>query len=374
MKTAIVHEWLVTAGGSEKVFEQLLTLFPDADIYTLIDFLPDRDREFLTGKHIHTSIIQHLPFSRRHYRQYLPLMPLAVEQFDLSNYDLILSSNHAVAKGVLTGPHQLHISYIHSPMRYAWEMQHQYINEARLNKGIFSWPTRWLLHELRMWDYRSANGVDYFIANSEFVARRIWKTYRREAKVIYPPVQIDKLTLQENKDEYYLAASRMVAYKRMDLIVEAFNQMPDKRLVVIGDGPELRKIRNMSRHNIEILGYQPDEVLHKYMQHARAFVFAGLEDFGIILVEAQACGTPVIAYRGGGAMETIRGLEQDEPTGVFFLGQTTEAIIGAITTFEAHQGVIHPINCRANSERFSSQRFCSEISQFIGQSWSRFTR
>ena len=374
MKTAIVHEWLVTLGGSEKVVEQLLTLFPDADIYTLVDFLPARDRDFLVGKHIHTSIIQHLPFSRKHYRQYLPLMPFAVEQFDLSKYDLVLSSNHAVAKGVLTGPHQLHISYIHSPMRYAWEMQHQYLSEARLNKGIFSWPTRWLLHELRMWDYRSSNGVDYFVANSEFVARRIWKTYRREARVIYPPVQIMKFNLQEKKDEYYLAASRMVAYKKMDIIVEAFNRMPEKRLVVIGDGPELRKIRSKAGHNIEILGYQLDEVLQEYMQHAKAFVFAGLEDFGIILVEAQACGTPVIAYKGGGAQEIIRGLEQEEPTGVFFIEQTVEAIIGAITTFETHQGGIKPMSCRVNSERFSSQRFCSEISEFIEQSWGRFSR
>lgn len=374
MNTAIVHEWLVTYSGSEKVVEQLIKLFPDADIYTLVDFLPDRDRNFLTGKHINTSIIQHLPFSRMYYRQYLPLMPFAIEQFDLSKYDLVLSSNHAVAKGVLTGPHQLHISYIHSPMRYAWEMQHQYLSEAGLNRGIFSWPTRWLLHELRMWDYRSSNGVDYFIANSEFVARRIWKAYRREAKVIYPPVQIMNFNLQEQKDEYYLAASRMVPYKKMDLIVEAFNQMPGKRLVVIGDGPELRKIRSTAQHNIEMLGYQPDEVLHEYMQHAMAFVFAGLEDFGIILVEAQACGTPVIAYRGGGALEIIRGLGQNEPTGVFFPEQTAEAIIEAITAFEIQQDAINPMSCRVNSERFSSQRFCSEISQFIEQEWGRFSK
>ena len=372
MKIAIVHEWLVTYGGSEKVVEQILSLFPEADIFTLVDFLPARDRIFLSGKHIKTSFIQLMPFARKYYRQYLPFMPLAIEQFDLSKYDLVLSSNHAVAKGVLTGPHQLHISYIHSPMRYAWEMQHQYLNEAGLDKGVLTWPTRWLLHQLRMWDFRTSHGVNYFIANSEFVAQRIWKAYRREAKVIYPPVQITKFSFQEKKDNYYLAASRMVPYKKMDLIVESFNHMPDKRLVVIGDGPELHKIKKKANRNIEILGYQPDEVLHEHLQRTKAFVFAALEDFGIIPVEAQACGTPVIAYRQGGVSETIRGLEHKEPTGVFFLEQTVNAIIEAITKFEDHEGEINPESCRANSERFSSQRFCTEYSRFIEENWERF--
>lgn len=372
MKIAIVHEWLVTYGGSEKVVEQIISLYPEADIFTLVDYLPSRDRGFLTGKKIKTSIIQHLPLASKYYRQYLPLMPLAIEQFDLSEYDLVISSNHAVAKGVLTGPHQLHISYFHSPMRYAWEMQHQYLNQSRLGKGILSWPSRWLLHELRLWDYRTSNGVNYFIANSEFVARRIWKAYRREAKVIYPPVQVARLNLHEEKDDYYLTASRLVPYKKIDLIVEAFNQMPDKRLIVIGDGPELNKIKRIANQNIEVLGYQSDEVLYEHMQHARAFVFAALEDFGIIPVEAQACGTPVIAYRQGGAIETIRGLEDAEPTGVFFSEQTVNAITGAIHTFEEHAAEITPQSCRINAERFSSQRFCTEITAFINSAYERY--
>ncbi len=374
MKIAIVHEWLVTLGGSEKVVEQIVSVFPEADIFTLVDFLPDRDRQFLVGKQIKTSIIQHLPLARKYYRQYLPIMPLVIEQFDLSNYDLVLSSNHAVAKGVLTGPHQLHISYFHSPMRYAWDMQHQYLNEARLNKGFFTWPMRWLFHYLRMWDYRTSHGVDYFIANSEFVARRIWKAYRREAKVIYPPVQIDKFNLLAKKEAYYLAASRMVPYKKMGLIVEAFNRMPDKHLILIGDGPEFHKIRSIAGRNIEVLGYQPDKELQHYMQGARAFVFAAVEDFGIIPVEAQACGTPVIAFQQGGALETVRGLEQNEPTGVFFSEQKADAIIEAITAFEKHGSEISPENCRKNSEGFSSQRFCSEYAQFVKEAWERFSR
>ncbi|MEN6394066.1 MAG: glycosyltransferase, partial [Anaerolineaceae bacterium] len=210
MKTAIVHEWFVTYVGSEKVVEQLLALYPEADIFTLVDFLPASEREFLKGRKIHTSFIQKLPLAKKYYRQYLPWMPLAIEQFDLSEYELIISSSHAVAKGVLTAPDQLHISYVHSPMRYAWDMQHQYLRETGLDKGIFSWYTRRLLHRMRLWDYRTANGVDWFVANSRFIARRIWKVYRREAKVIHPPVQIENFPLQETKSDYYLAASRMV--------------------------------------------------------------------------------------------------------------------------------------------------------------------
>jgi glycosyltransferase involved in cell wall biosynthesis len=367
MKTAIVHEWFVTYAGSERVVEQIISLFPAADIFTLVDFLPVKDRNFLTDKHINTSFIQHLPFAHKYYRQYMPLMPLAIEQFNLSEYDLILSSNHAVAKGVLTGPHQLHISYVHSPMRYAWEMQHQYLIESGLDKGIMTWPTRWLLHQLRLWDYRTANCVDHFIANSEFVARRIWKVYRREAKVIYPPVRVAEFNIQEKKDSYYLAASRMVPYKKMGLIVESFINMPDKHLIVIGEGPELEKIQRIAKRNIEILGYQPDEDLKNYMQHAKAFVFAALEDFGIIPLEAQACGTPVIAYGRGGVLETIRGLEHPEPTGVLFIEQTVEAISSAVDQFEENEGKIDPYACRQNAERFSEERFRSEFTFFVEQ-------
>jgi glycosyltransferase involved in cell wall biosynthesis len=367
MKIAIVHEWFVTYVGSERVVEQIISLYPEADIFTLMDFLPAKDRTFLYNRHIKTSFIQHLPFARTFYRQYLPLMPLAIEQFDLSDYDLILSSNHAVAKGVLTGPHQLHISYIHSPMRYAWEMQHQYLRESRLSKGVMIWPTRWLLHQLRSWDYRTANGVDHFIANSDFIARRIWKTYRREAKVIYPPVKISEFTFQQKKESFYLAASRLVPYKKMDLIVESFNHMPDKHLVVIGDGPDLKKIKKLAKNNIEILGFQPDETLKKYMQNAKAFVFAAMEDFGIIPLEAQACGTPVIAYNRGGVAETIRGLEQPQPTGILFNEQTIEAISLAVDQFEGKERQINPYACRQNAERFSQERFRSEFMSFIEQ-------
>jgi glycosyltransferase involved in cell wall biosynthesis len=294
MKVAIVHDWLVVSGGAEKVLEQMIACFPQADIFSLVDFL--EDRSIVHNKLVKTSFIQRLPYAKKKYRAYLPLMPLAIEQFDLSGYDLVLSSSHAVAKGVLVGPDQTHVSYVHSPIRYAWDLQHQYLREARLEHGPRSWAARMLLHYLRNWDARSANGVDRMIANSQFVARRIMKSYRREAAVIAPPVDVQAFEVGDKKGDFYLTASRMVPYKRIDMIVEAFASMPDRKLVVIGDGPQMDLVRSKATPNVSILGYQSFEVLKDHMQRAKAFVYAAEEDFGIAIVEAQACGTPVIAY------------------------------------------------------------------------------
>jgi glycosyltransferase involved in cell wall biosynthesis len=372
MKIAIVHEWFVTYVGSERVVEKILKLYPEADIYSLLDFLPEADRGFLNSKQVHTSFIQNLPFAKSHYRQYLALMPLAIEQFNLSGYDLVISSSHAVAKGVITGPDQLHISYVHSPIRYAWDMQHQYLEDSKLDKGVMTWPARWLLHQMRIWDYRTANGVDHFVANSEFIARRIWKVYRRAAKVIYPPVNVSEFSMHEKKEEFYLAASRMVPYKKMDLIVEAFARMPDKHLIVIGDGPDMQKIKKKAKRNIEILSYQPTEILRDYMQKSKAFVFAAQEDFGIMPLEAQACGTPVIAYGRGGIQETIRGLGHTRPSGVLYDEQNPDAIIHAVELFENNHHLITPQACRLNAERFAPERFLSEFAQFVETAWENF--
>jgi len=214
LRVAVVHEWLTTYAGSEKVLAQLLKLFPHADVFVLVDFLAPAERGFLQGHKVTTSFIQRLPFAKKKYRAYLPLMPLAVEQFDLSEYDLIISSSHAVAKGVITGPDQIHISYVHSPMRYAWDLQHQYLRESGLQSGMKGWIAKYLLHRLRLWDARTANGVDVFVANSSFIAKRIWKVYRREAKVVYPPVDVAVFSLSSAKSSFYLAASRMVPYKK----------------------------------------------------------------------------------------------------------------------------------------------------------------
>ncbi|HCD1492968.1 TPA: glycosyltransferase, partial [Klebsiella pneumoniae] len=293
-----------------------IDLFPDAKVYGVVDFLSEDDKKKFKNKKIITTFIQKLPKAKKKYQQYLPLMPLAIEQLDLSSHDIILSSSHAVAKGVLTGPDQLHISYVHSPIRYAWDLQHQYLRESGLNRGIKGLFAKWILHKIRLWDTRTANGVDFFIANSKFISRRIKKVYGREADVIYPPVDVERFKLKREKQDFYLTASRLVPYKRIDLIVEAFSKMPEKKLVVIGDGPEMSKIRKIAGANIEILGFQPNDVMEEYMMDAKAFVFAAEEDFGITPVEAQACGTPVIAFGKGGVLETIKNLGQEEPTGL----------------------------------------------------------
>lgn len=372
MKIAIVHDWLTVYAGAERVLEQMLMCFPEADLFSLVDFIPAGQRGFLQEKNANTSFIQHIPFAHSHYRQYLPLMPLAVEQFDLSGYDLVISSSHAVAKGVLTGPDQLHLCMCYSPIRYAWDMQHQYLKESGLDRGVKGWLAKWLLHKIRIWDVRTSNGVDKFVAISHFISRRIWKAYRREATVIYPPVDIHTFEMQEKKEDFYLTASRMVPYKKIDLIVEAFSAMPEKHLVVIGDGPDFDKIKAKAGKNVALLGYQNHAVLMDHMQRARAFIFAAEEDFGIAPLEAQACGTPVIAYAKGGALETIRGLDDKQPTGVFFKEQSLPAIKAAVCSFEQDAARILPVTCRENVLRFAPERFRAEFKAYVQEEMDRF--
>lgn len=374
MKVAIIHDWLVTYAGAERVLEQMLACFPQADLFSVVDFLSEDERGFIAGKHATTSFIQKLPKANTHYRNYLLLMPLAVEQFDLSSYDLIISSSHAVAKGVLVGPDQLHVCMCYSPIRYAWDLQHQYLRESNLDRGLKGWLARWLMHKTRLWDIRTANGVDQFIAISFFIARRIEKTYRRDATVIYPPVDVSAFSFQAIKDDFYLTASRMVPYKKIPMIVEAFAAMPEKRLVVIGEGPEFEKCKAVAGPNIELMGWQPFSVLKDHMQRAKAFVFAAEEDFGITPLEAQACGTPVIAFGKGAVLETIQGLDADLPTGVFFMEQTSIAVKDAVALFEKESARIKSEMCRENVLRFSPERFRAEFSEFVDQEWIKFQR
>lgn len=372
MKIAIIHDWLVTYAGAERVLEQMLNVFPEADLYSMVDFLPIDKRDFIKNKEVKTSFIQKLPFSKNKYRQYLPFMPLAVEQFDLSSYDIVISSSHAVAKGVLTGPDQLHLCMCYSPIRYAWDLQHQYLKESGLDKGIKGWVAKSILHHMRNWDYRTANGVNGFMAISQFIAKRIWKVYRRESTLIYPPVDVQAFTFCEKKEDFYLTASRMVPYKKIDLIVEAFSQMPDKKLVVIGDGPDYEKIKAKAGKNIQLLGYQSFSVLKEHMQKAKAFVFAAEEDFGIAPLEAQASGTPVIAYGKGGALETIHGLDRPMPTGVFFDKQTISSIIESVDIFEKKIDKISATACRENALRFAPERFRKEFEQYVFEQFELF--
>lgn len=370
MKIAIVHEWLATYAGSERVVEQMLQLYPDADLYSVVDFLPEAERGFLQGRVPRTTFVQRLPFARRCFRAYLPLMPLAIEQLDLSAYDLVLSSNHAVAKGVITGPHQLHLSYVHSPMRYAWDLQHQYLAESGLLHGAKSAIVRALLHYLRTWDRQSAQGVDGFIANSRFIAERIRKVYRREATVIPPPVDVERFGLVREKEDYFLSASRMVPYKRVPLVVEAFAAMPDRRLLVIGDGPDFERVKRALPPNVSLLGHQPAAALVQAMQRARALVFAAEEDFGIAPVEAQACGTPVIAYGRGGSLETVRG-HGAQPSGLFFAEQSVDSIVDAVRRFDAQAERFTPEACRAHAMNFSTAAFRERLAAHVQGEWVR---
>jgi glycosyltransferase involved in cell wall biosynthesis len=355
---AVVHDWLVTRGGAERTLARILECYPQAEVFTLVDFLPPAERAFLGDRPVHTSFLQRLPFARRHYRRYLPLMPLAIESLDLSAFDLVISSSFCVAKGVLTGPDQVHVSYVHSPVRYAWDLQHQYLREHGLERGVRGILTRKLLHDLRTWDVRTANGVDRFITNSHFVARRVWKIYRRESLVIHPPVDTEFFQpASETREDYYLTASRLVPYKCTRLIIEAFAQLPERRLVVIGDGPEFARLKSLSTPNVSMLGQQPDSVVREHMQRARAFVFAAQEDFGIAPVEAQACGTPVIAYGRGGVTESV----VEGKSGVFFPEQTVESLLAAIAQFERRLTRFSAAEIRANALRFSAERFRQQL-------------
>ena len=366
-----VSKWLEVAAGSERVLEQILACYPAADLYVVVDFLPHDQRGFLGERQPIPSFIQHLPFARRHFRKYLPLMPLAVAQWDLAPYELVISSNHAVAKGVLTGPDQLHVSYVHSPMRYAWDLQALYLRESGLTRGLKSWFTRWILHRLRLWDCRTANGVDAFVANSSYIARRIAKTYRRPAEVIHPPVATDDFTFRADKEDFYLAVSRLVPYKKMDLVVEAFRDLPERRLIVIGDGPDMAKVRARAGANTTLLGYQPLPILRDHTQRARALLFAAEEDFGIVPVEAQACGTPVIAFGRGGARDSVLDIDQARPTGLLFAEQSAASLVEAVRRFEAASDRIRPKHCRENALRFRPEVFRARLTALVEREWTR---
>ena len=296
---------------------------------------------------------------------------MAVEDFDLYEYDLVISSSHAVAKGVITGAHQVHVSYVHSPIRYAWDFTHQYLKQTNFNKGLKGFIVKYLLGRIRLWDYRTANGVDRFIGNSHYIKNRIWKVYRREADVVHPPIDIEGFEFSEDKEDFYLTASRMVPYKRLDLIAQAFAQMPEKKLVIIGDGPEMDKVRAIAdkADNIQLMGYQSTEILRDHMKRAKAFVFAAEEDFGIIPVEVQACGTPVIAFGKGGALETVVGYQvnPDKATGVFFGEQEPQSIVDAVGYFEEVQANITAQNCLANAHNFTSDKFKANLKAIVDE-------
>lgn len=361
MKTALVYDWFSDgAGGGEKAFEAIYEQFP-APIYTLLTSPEGLRGTPFEKEKIHTSFIQKLPWARKKYRFYLPFFPLAIEQFDLSSYDLILSCSHCVAKGVLTHADQIHLCYCCTPVRYAWDLYHQYIDDAGIKKGFKARIAQFFIHYLRLWDVHSSGRVDAFAAISHYVARRIKKTYGRDAHVIYPPVDTDFFQMEMKKEDYYLAASRFVPYKKIDLIVEAFSQMPDKKLIVIGDGPDFKKVAKKVTPNIQLIGYQSTSSLRTHLQKAKAFLFAAHEDFGILPVEAQACGTPVIAFGKGGSLETV----VNGQTGLFFHEQTARSIQETVVRFESHS--FDPQIIRIHAETFSKERFTREFRDWVEQ-------
>ncbi len=375
-RVAVVHDWLDTWGGGENVLAEILRAYPQADLFTLVDFFNDDLRRRLGGQHARTSFLQRIPGVRRRFRALLPLFPRAIESFDLRDYDLVLSSSHAVAKGARTTAAQLHVCYCHTPMRYAWDLREDYLGPRGLSTGWRGAIAHRLLDRLRDWDRASSPRVNRFIANSAFVRDRILRSYAREATVIHPPVDTEffaPATTAKPDPGYYFTASRHVPYKRIDLIAAAFKALPSHRLVVAGAGPESDRIRAVAGPNVEFVGAVPRPQLRTLLQGAQAFIFAAEEDFGILPVEAQACGTPVIALRRGGTLETVRDVDgTDAPTGVFFNEQTAPAIAAAVARFETRRPRIDAAACRAHALQFSTPRFHEQYTACVEEAWREF--
>jgi len=364
-RIAFVHDWLVEFGGAEQVLVSLLEIWPDAGIYTIVHDPSGPCGSIVAGRQVETSFIQKLPRAKRKYRSYLPLMPLAVEQFNLQDFDIIISLSYSVAHGIIPQNDQLHINYIHLPARYAWHLYHEYISYPSFPSGIMSWFAKLSLHYLRLWDATTPNRIDQYVANSQWTAKNVWRYYRRDADVIYPPIEVSSCSPDTNKENFFVTVSRIVPYKRIDLIVDSFTKMDTKELIVIGDGPDLQRIKEKAGRNITFLGYQPFDIVKEYLERARALIFASTEDFGMVPVEAQACGTPVIAYRKGGVMETV--IEGE--TGIFFDEQTPNSLVEAIERFEKVESLFEVKKLRSNVERFSKERFQREFSEFVELQW-----
>ena len=337
---AIIHDWFSGEfkGGAEKVLKEIEQIIVENksyyEIYCLVNHL-NKKHKFNQGKIINTSFIQNLPFSKKHFHKYLPLFPLAIEQLDLREFDLIISSSHAVAKGVITSPDQLHISYIHSPMRYAWDQMHVYLESSSYMKSKINILLRIILQDLRKWDYLSSVRIDKLVSNSNFTAKRIKKYWGRNSSVIHPPVDTKKFSPRKSRSDFYLSVSRLVPNKRIDLLVKAFNQL-DFPLIIVGSGSEKKKLMKISKNNISFLNYQDDLAIKNLMETCRAFVYTGIEDFGIAPVEAMAAGAPIIAFKKGGILDTVKCINSESKiaTGILFDEQNDKVIRDCINYFE----------------------------------------
>lgn len=358
-RIAVVHDWCPYFRGGERVLARICRIFPNAEVFTLFDFLPKEIKDqYFQDVVFHSSAANRLPMVQKYYRSLFFLCPFLIEQFDVTGYDAVISSSAAFARGVLTRPDQPHLCYVHSPIRYAWDEQFSYLEQGRLGFGPKGLLFRYLLHNLRTWDTRTAHGPDLMLANSSYVRSRIQRIYGRESQVVFPPVAIDELEYVADKDDYYVTASFLAPYKRTDLVIQAFNDMPSRRLVVVGEGQQSKSLRALAGPNVRFTGYLPRHEYVRTVATARAMVFAGCEDFGIALAEAQACGTPLIAFCRGGAQDIVRPLGRtEEPTGILFGTQSVAALKEAIAVFEQNQPAITPQACRSNAARFSEDRF-----------------
>jgi glycosyltransferase involved in cell wall biosynthesis len=368
-RVALVHDWLTERGGAEKTLETVLGLFPGSPVYTLF-YQPKLFADSPIAQHpVSTSFLDRLPGARKRYRSLLPLMPLAVEQFDLRGYEVVVSIHDAVSHGVLVRPGQLHIDYILTPMRYIWALHQEYLRSPTLRSPIRSIAFRLMAHYLRIWDTGAAQRVDHFVAISHWVAQRVWRTYRRRAEVIYPPVEVERFRPATPREEYFLTVCRLVPYKRVPVLVEAFNRL-DRPLLVVGDGPERRRLEAQAGPNVRFLGWVTEERLADLLSRARAFVFAAEEEFGIAAVEAQAAGCPVIAYGRGGLRETV----VEGTTGHFFPDPTADSLIDAVRNFESRPSVYEAGQIRENALRFGRKRFEEEFRRMLDEQWERFRR
>jgi glycosyltransferase involved in cell wall biosynthesis len=375
LRIALVHYWWVNRRGGERVLEVLADMFPQADIFTLV-LDPKALPPSLRSRKFTTSFLQKIPGIKRHYKKFLLLFPLALEQFKLDEYDLVISSESGPAKGVLTRPHTCHICYCHTPMRYVWDMYHQYRSIApggALGRAFYSIVANYV----RQWDYVASARVDYYVASSHNAASKIAKYYRREAEVIHPPVNVSSFSIGTIAEDFYLVVSPLVAYKRVDLAIGACNAMK-RRLIVIGQGEAMRALQQTAGPTITFLGYQPDDVVREHYQRCRAFIFPSEEDIGLTPIEAQACGRPVIAFGRGGALETLIGglptssFAPESSTGVFFAEQSAESLADAIRFFESIETHFSPAFIRRNAERFDVSRFKSEMGAFINLKMLKF--
>lgn len=368
-RVAIVHDWCPSFRGGERVLAELCRIFPNSTVFTLFDFLSDEvKQQHFPRVTFQTSVANRLPGIQRYYRHLFPACPFLIEQFDVTAYDAVISSSAAFARGVLTRPDQPHLCYVHTPARYAWDEQFSYYAQGNIGFGPRGLLYRYFLHRLRMWDARTAHGPDVMLANSSYVRQRIRRIYGCDSTVVFPPVSTDPAEFCAEKEDYYVASSFLAPYKRTDLVIRAFNRMPGRRLIVVGEGQQSRELRALAGKNVTFTGYLPRHDYVRMVARARALVFAGCEDFGIALAEAQAWGTPVIAFERGGAADIVRPLGQaTAPTGLLFRLQSVEAIERAVTTFEHEGAEISPSACRVNALRFSPARFAREIAQAFAE-------